>query len=257
MENKRKDPNQMTFLEHLGELRKRLLYSLASIVLAFLICFYVSDMLFHYATLPIQQQLSEGEKLIGTGVAEAFSARMLISAITAVIVSSPFWFYELWLFISPGLYPHEKRIAIPFVFFTALFFIGGALFCYFAVLPVGFRFFLEQYERAGLVAQIKISQYFSFFSRMMLAFGLCFEMPIIAFFFGKLRIINYKMLLKWARYAVLVIFILAAVLTPGPDVASQLLLAGPLLAMYGLSILVVALTSRAEKSPATHVDKTE
>ena len=196
---------------------------------------------------PLKILLPQGAAIIGTGLAEAFAVRMLVSLVAAVVVACPFWFYELWQFVSPGLHTPEKRLVIPFVFFASIFFVGGVAFGYYAVFPTAFSFFLSQYTEAGISAQIKIGEYFSFTTKLLLAFGICFEFPIVAFFFGRVGLITWQRMVKFGKYAVVIIFILAAVLTPGPDVASQLLLAGPLLFLYGISIAVVAATGKRKK----------
>ena len=134
------------------------------------------------------------------------------------------------------MYTQEKRYVFPFVIFATIFFVLGAGFCYVVVLPVGYAFFIEQYDSIGVQPTLKISEYLTFTSRMLLAFGVTFELPVLAFFFARIGLITHKTLLGYFRYAVVGIFITAAVLTPGPDIASQLLLAGPLLLLYGLSI---------------------
>jgi sec-independent protein translocase protein TatC len=163
-------------------------------------------------------------------------------------------FYQLWMFVAPGLYDQEKRYARPFVFFATIFFILGAAFCYWVVFPVGYRFFIEEYQSIGVSPAIRISEYLSFSARMLLAFGVTFEMPVITFFLARMGMVTHQTMLSYLRYAVLIIFIVAAVLTPGPDVASQLLMAGPLLVLYGVSIAVAYFfatpRAAAEEQPA-------
>jgi len=254
VKNKKK-PNEMTFLEHLGELRNRLLASMVAIVVAFFGCYFFSDALLDFLQLPLKELLPEGTTLIGTGVAEAFIVRILVSLVAAVVVSCPFWLYELWMFISPGLYPFEKKLVAPFVIFASLFFVGGVAFGYYVVFPVGFTFFLDQFAQVDVSAQIRIKEYFSFASKLLLAFGVSFELPIVAFFLGRLGVVSWRSMLKGGKYALVIIFILAAILTP-PDIASQLLLAGPMILLYALSIGVVAATGKrkdtiAEDEPET------
>src|SRR6185369_17647871 len=144
-------------------------------------------------------------------------------------------FYQAWRFIAPGLYSNERRTAVPFVLAGTFFFITGAWFCYVVVFPVGYAFFLEEYRTIGVAPQIRISEYLSFASRMLLAFGVTFELPVVTFFLARCGVVTHRTLLGMGRYAIVVIFIVAAVLTPGPDVASQLLMAAPLLVLYALS----------------------
>jgi sec-independent protein translocase protein TatC len=168
-----------------------------------------------------------------------------VALIAAVFVASPVLFYQAWKFVAPGLYEREKRYVQPFVFFATIFFVAGAAFCYYVVFPVGYRFFIDQYESIGVSPSIRISEYLSFSARMLLAFGATFEMPVVTFFLARMGLVSYKSMLAYGRYAVLIIFIVAGVLTPGPDVASQLLMAGPLLVLYALSIGVAYMFSTA------------
>jgi len=242
----RKDPNQMSFLEHLGELRHRILASLVAVFVAFAGCYVVSDTLLDILARPLRDLLPEGAAIIGTGVYEAFLVKILVALVGGVVLACPFWLYEMWMFVAPGLYPHERKLVVPFVFFASVFFVGGVVFGYLVVFPVGFEFFLDQYTKAAISAQIRIREYFSFTTKLLLAFGLSFELPVVSFFLGRLGIVSWRTMLRTGKYAVLVIFIAAAVLTP-PDVASQVLLAGPLLLLYGLSIVLVALTGKSRR----------
>jgi sec-independent protein translocase protein TatC len=157
------------------------------------------------------------------------------------------------MFVAPGLYDTEKRYARPFVFFATIFFVLGAGFCYVVVFPVGYRFFLAEYATIGVSPSIRISEYLSFTARMLLAFGLTFELPVITFFLARLGLVTHRTMLGYFRYAVLAIVIVAAVLTPGPDVASQMLMAGPLLVLYVLSIGVAYVFAR-RPAPAEAAD---
>lgn len=247
-------PNKMTFFEHLEELRKRILLSFAAVFIAFTGCYFISGKLLDFLEAPLKQVLPQGSSIIGTGLAEAFVVRIFVAFVAAIILSCPFWLYQLWRFIAPGLYPSEKKFVIPFVLFSTIFFLSGVCFGYYFVFPVGFKFFLEEYAGAGVLAQIRISEYFSFTSKMLLAFGGCFEFPIFAFFLGRLGIINWRGMLKASRYAIVIIFLVAAVITPGPDVASQTLLAAPLLLLYVMSIAIVALTGKKTPKSSSNED---
>lgn len=244
---------QMPLTDHLEELRWRLIKALAAIGVAFAACYYFSETIFAFLTEPlliINRSIgnTDAVHLIGTGVVEAFFTKLKVCFLAALFVASPWIFYQLWLFIAPGLYDSEKRYAKPFVFFGTLFFVTGAAFCYYLVLPVGYRFFIQQYETIRVDPQIRISEYLTFTARMLLAFGVTFEMPVITFFLARLGFVTSAMMLRTVRYAVLVIFVVAAVLTPGPDVASQLLMASPLLVLYGVSILVAHLFGKPRET---------
>jgi sec-independent protein translocase protein TatC len=230
------DDRTMPLTGHLEELRWRLIRSLVAIGVAFFPAYFFADVLFNFLTSPLPRAAHNPLNLIGTGITEAFFTKLKVSFIAALFLATPVVLYQVWQFVAPGLYAHEKRYVWPFIVFGSLFFLLGAGFCYAVVLPIAYTFFIEEYETIGVQPTLRISEYLTFTARMLLAFGVTFELPILAFFFSRVGIVTYKMLLGLFRYAVLAIFILAAVLTPGPDVASQLLLAGPLLLLYGVSI---------------------
>jgi sec-independent protein translocase protein TatC len=236
----------MTFTEHLEELRGCLLKSLAAIVLASGLCYFFSDSIFRFMVGPLLRTLPPGQSLIGTGVTEAFFTEIKVAVAGGVFFSSPVIFYQIWRFISPGLSGAEKKLVLPFVFCATAFFLGGAFFCYRIVLPVAFLYFIEQYGTLGVTPAIRIGEYFTFFFRMVLAFGITFELPVFTFFLVRLGIWNYRLMLRSFRYAIVIIFVVAAILTPTPDIINQSLLAGPMLLLYVLSIGVAYLWRRAE-----------
>ena len=234
----------MTLAEHLGELRWCLIKSLIAVALLSGVCYFFSDLIFGLMVAPLKQSLRPGQNLIGTGVTEAFFTEIKVALVGGVTLSCPLIFYQLWRFISPGLLGEEKKLVVPFVLFTTLFFLGGAYFCYRIVLPVAFGYFIEQYGTMGVTPAIRIGEYFTFFFRMVLAFGITFELPVFTFFLVRLGIWDYRFMLRSFRYAIVVIFILAAVLTPTPDIINQSLLAGPMTLLYGVSIGVAYLWRR-------------
>jgi len=240
-----RDPT-MTFTEHLEELRWGLIKSFAAVVLAFFSCFFFSDRIVAFMIAPLKRGLQPGESLIGTGVTEAFFFEMKVALVAGVFLASPVIFYQIWRFIAPGLNESEKKLVIPFVLFTSFFFIAGAYFCYWVVLPVAFQYFIEQYRSLDVSPEIRIGEYFTFFSRMVLAFGITFELPLFTLFLVRLGIWDYRFMWRTFRYAIIVVFIVAAILTPGPDIASQLLLAVPLTILYLLSIGVAYVWRKAE-----------
>ena len=240
----------MPLTAHLEELRWRLIKALVAVTVAFVGCYFFSDRIFEILTRPLIGVGDARMQLIGTGVTEAFFTRLKVSLIAAIFVASPALFYQAWRFIEPGLVERERKTALPFVFAATIFFVSGATFCYFLVFPVGYAFFLEEYANIGVAPQIRISEYLQFASRMLLAFGATFELPVLTFFFARLGVVDHRLLLRWFRYAIVVIFIVAAVLTPGPDVASQLLMAAPLLVLYVISIGVAYVFGRKRRSDA-------
>jgi len=226
----------MTFTEHLEEFRWCLLKSLAAIAIVSGLCYFFSDLIFDFVIAPLRQNLAPGQNVIGTGVTEAFFTEIKVALAAGLLFSCPFIFYQIWRFVSPGLSGGEKRLVLPFVLCATLFFLSGAYFCYRIVLPVAFQYFIEQYNAMGVTPAIRIGDYFSLFFRMVLAFGLTFELPVFTFFLVRLGICDYRFMLRSFRYAIVVIFVLAAILTPTPDIINQSLLALPMLALYAVSI---------------------
>lgn len=246
---------KMPLTAHLEELRWRLIKVLLAIAVGFAASYNFSDTLFEFLTRPLLALNNEALSvhLIGTGVGEAFFTKLKVSLIAALFIASPVILYQFWRFVAPGLYAQEKRYARPFVFFGTFFFVAGASFCYGLVLPVGYRFFIEQYATININPEIRISEYLTFTARMLLAFGVTFELPVFTFFLARVGVVTHQMMLRYTRYAILVIFVVAAVLTPGPDMASQLLMAVPLLVLYALSIGVAYVFGRPQPVGEEHV----
>jgi sec-independent protein translocase protein TatC len=214
------------------------LRALLAVALAFAICYPLTGALFDFLTAPLLHATAAADtdvQLIGTGVAEAFFTRLKVAAIAAVFLALPVVLYQIWMFIVPGLHEREARYARGFVVAGTFFFLAGAAFCHRVMFPIGFPFFLAEYTRIGVTPAIRIGEYLSFTSRMLLAFGITFELPVATFFLARAGVVTHETLIRHARYAVLVIFIVAAVLTP-PDAASQILMAVPLLVLYAASI---------------------
>ena len=234
----------MPLTAHLEELRWRIVRALLALGLAFGVCYYFAEALFVFLIRPLAALRPDQALIIGTGVTEAFFTKLKVSFIAALFAASPITFFQAWRFVAPGLYESEKRLAFPFAIAASFFFVVGASFCYWLVFPVGFRFFLAEYQSISVAPQIRISEYLTFASRMLLAFGITFELPVVTFFLARVGVVTHRTLLGTWRYATVVIFIVAAVLTPGPDVASQLLMATPLLVLYWLSIGVAWLVAR-------------
>ncbi len=226
----------MTFTEHLEELRWRLVKSVGALALAFVLCYLQSDRIFSFMIAPLKGALQPGQSLIGTGVTEAFFIEMKVGLVGGLFLASPVIFYQIWRFLAPGLLGDEKKLVAPFVLSATAFFAGGAYFCYRVVLPVAFAYFVDQYLSLGVSPEIRIGEYFSFFFRMILAFGVTFELPVFTFFLVRLGIVDYRLMWRSFRYAIVLIFVAAAILTPTPDVINQTLLAAPMLILYLLSI---------------------
>ncbi len=241
---------RMPLTAHLEELRTRIIRCLGALAIAFALCYGFADALFAFLLHPLSALRPQQTLIIGTGVTEAFFTKLKVSLIAATFVASPVLFFQAWRFVAPGLYESEKRLAVPFSLAASAFFVLGAAFCYWVVFPVGYEFFLTEYASIGVEPQIRISEYLSFASRMLLSFGVTFELPVVTFFLARLGVVTHRTLLGVSRYAIVVIFIVAAVLTPGPDVASQMLMAIPLLILYALSVVVAYVVGRSRR-PAT------
>jgi sec-independent protein translocase protein TatC len=230
------DDLRMPLLEHLKELRGRLIRSVIAIGLGFALAYFAADWLVAALTWPLHVAAhGRNVMLIGTGLGEAFFTKIKVALIAGLFLASPAVFYEIWKFIAPGLYEKERRMALPFVIFATLFFIAGGGFCWAVVFPIGYAFFLKQYQSIGVTPTIRISEYLAFSGKLLIAFAITFEMPIFALFLTRLGMIDYRMMIRYFRYALLAIFVVAAAFMP-PDIVSPFLLAIPLLLLYGLSI---------------------
>ncbi|MEW6366580.1 MAG: twin-arginine translocase subunit TatC [Acidobacteriota bacterium] len=232
----RSDPDKMTFLEHLEELRARLLVSVLAIFVAFIVCWIYSKPIFAFLAHPVTQFLPPGTKLAFTTLPSAFILYMKVALLAAFFLASPVVILELWRFISPGLYPKERYYAIPFIFFGTAFFVGGGAFGYYFLFPVACRFFLEM--GSDFQPIITVDQYLSLISKLLLGVGLVFELPVLIFFLARLGLITHRFLLRNFKYAIVLVFVIAAVVTPTPDIVTQSLFAAPLLVLYALGILV-------------------
>lgn len=251
-EAEEKEPEEekpMTLLEHLGELRRRLVRGFLAILIGFFACYGFAKELFYYLSLPLLKVMPADAKFIYTGVAEGFFVDLKVSFVAGLFVACPYLFYQIWAFIAPGLYEEEKRYVVPLAFTSALFFLGGGLFCYFVVFPFAFTFFMS-YSTDNIVAMLSINEYLSFALKMLIAFGLIFEMPLFSFFLARLGIISAQWMRDVRKYAVLAVFIIAAILTP-PDVFSQLLMAAPMLVLYEISIWVAAAVGKKKTNRET------
>ena len=245
-EEEEADDRPMGLMDHLSELRGRLVRCCLAVIVGFIACWAVVDPIFDALVDPLLKVLPEGSHAIYTTLPEGFFTRMHISFVAGVFVSSPVIFYQIWSFIAPGLYEEEKRHILPVAFMSAFFFISGGAFCYFVVFPQAFAFFVS-YATDSIVAMPKVSDYLSFVLKLILAFGLVFEMPLFAFFLSRMGIITAELMRRVRRYAILGIFIVAAILSP-PDVVSQLLMAAPMLVLYEISIYVAV--AFGKKPPA-------
>jgi len=228
----------MPFLEHLEELRKRLLRSAIAIIACAILAFYFSDEIMWFIIQPLN-----GVPLNNMQVAGTFYAYMKVSLIVGLLVSLPIVFYQMWSFIAPGLYRREKVTILPLVIISTVLFLVGAAFCYYLALPVALQFLLS-FADDLIKNYITVDSYISFIGFLMLAFGLSFQLPVLAYFLGRFGLISSGFLAKGRRYAVVIILAVAAVVTPTPDIFTQLILAVPMYVLYEISILVVKMCGK-------------
>lgn len=227
--------------EHLAELRDRLIKIIIALIIGTMLAFTKASTLFEILKYPLLK-VNPNLKLYFLSPTEPFFTAFKISFLAGFIIMSPFVFYQVWKFIEPALYEHEKKLALPFVLFTTVFFVIGVLFCFFAVLPVAIGFFINFGNiQLGAEAIFSVKEYISFVLRMLFAFGITFELPVVLSLLARLGLVTPGFLLKARPYFIVIAFILAAILTPTPDVFSQLMLAVPMVAFYEVSILMAKL----------------
>lgn len=225
------------FTEHLGELRDRLVRCFVAVGLGFLISYFFKEKLFEFLTAPLVKVMVdiEGTKMIFTGVPEAFFTYLKVSFLAGIVAAVPVLFYEFWMFVSPGLYRSEKKYILPIVMLSVIFFAIGSSFGYLVVFPYGFKFFLG-FANNTIQAMPSMKEYLSFSAKMLLAFGLVFELPLILTFMARMGLVSVQFLKKNRKYALLLFFVGAALITP-PDVITQIMMALPLILLYEISIL--------------------
>lgn len=228
------DGGKMSFLEHLDELRKRILVSVVSLLAGFLIGYYFIDQIQRFIMQPLQAVLPPGGTMIYTEPTEGFMLQLKMAALAGALLAFPILLWEIWQFVAPGLYAHEKKIAIPFVVFSTFFFTLGALFSHFVVFPWAWLFFAS-FGTDYMQFTPKIQSAFTMYWKMALAMGAIFELPTVVMFLARIGLVTPSLMWKNFKYAVLMSFIIAAVLTP-PDVVSQTLTAIPTIGLYLLSI---------------------
>jgi len=234
-ENELEASAKMSFLDHLEELRHRLIVSLSAVGIGFLICWSYSSPIYNFLAFPITKHLN-GQKLVFTNPTEPFTIYMKVALIAGIFVTSPIVLWQVWLFISPGLYAREKRFAAPFVICSSLLFILGGIFAYEIAFPMTLRFLLSVGE--SFQPMVTINEYFDLALTVILGCGIVFEIPILIFFLTLFGIVNARFLLKNLRYAVLIIFIVAAVVTPTTDIPTMMVFSMPMLLLYMVGIVV-------------------
>src|SRR4030095_8167567 len=228
---------KMSFLEHLDELRKRIVNSCIAIGVGVVLTFAFIDRIFNFILAPTRKALPPGVKLIYTQPGEAFSLYVTVALIAGVITAAPFIMYQVWMFIAPGLYSNEKRLAVPFVVVTTLGFMAAAAFNHYVAFPFMMAFFAS-FNTPDLAFMPKLEDVFGLYTKMLLWLGVVFQMPAVVFFLAKMQLVTGRFLASKFKYAIFVIFVTGAVMTPRRDAMTQIIFATPMLALYLLSIVI-------------------
>jgi sec-independent protein translocase protein TatC len=240
------------FTSHLDELRKRIIICIVAVAVGFLGSYFFAERIFDILIKPLQAELPPDSTFIFTGLPEAFFVYLKLSLFGGILLASPVLLWEIWCFVAPGLYDQEKKYVYPFVIFSTVLFATGVSFGYFVVFPIAFKFFMG-YSSEIIKPLPSIKEYLNFSCKLLFAFGVVFELPLFVLFLAKLGLVNEKMLRSKRKFAILGIFVVAAILTP-PDVVSQILMALPLLVLYEISILVAKYFGKKEKEEEEEKD---
>jgi len=227
---------QMSFLDHLEELRRRIIHSLIGVGVALGVCWYFADALFRAVSRPINK--AGISSLVVSTPTEGFNLELKLALMAAIFLASPFVLGQVWLFISPGLYKHERKYALPFIFSSSLLFVLGGLFGYFVAFPFALQFLLEWEKNMGVTTLINASEYFDLFIMVELGLAVIFEIPALIFVLARIGLVSGPFLLRNTRYAILIATILAAVITPTTDIPNMMMMAIPMVALYMLGVLV-------------------
>ena len=239
------DTSRMSLTEHLEELRTRIIHSLLGLLVAFGICYSQSEPLFQILLRPLIKVLPPGGTVAITNLAEGFMVHLRVGLIGGFFLASPWFFYQIWRFVAPGLYPKERALVVPLMAAASGLFLVGASFGYFVVFPYVFGFFVEE-AGAHVMPVLSISDYLGFSAQMLAMFGLVFELPLASFIVSRLGIVTAAQMISFRRYAIVAIFVIAAVITP-PDVVSQTFVALPLCILYEISIIVARVFGRESR----------
>jgi sec-independent protein translocase protein TatC len=238
---------KMSFLDHLDELRRRIIYAVIAIVIGFLIaCIFITD-LFEFVMGPMKANLPADQTLIYTEPTEALMLYVKIAVLAGLLIASPAVMSQVWLFIAPGLYAHEKKLAIPFVVLSSICFIAGSAFAHYIVFPLTWAFF-QSFSSDTITFMPRIEPAFGLYVKLMLVFGAIFQMPTLILFLARMGLVTARFLIRNMKYAILVMFILGAVLSPGTDPVGQALMAGPMFLLYLVSIGLAWLFGKKRKT---------
>jgi sec-independent protein translocase protein TatC len=237
---------KMSFLEHLDELRKRIIRALLALCLGVAVAAWFIEDIYEFVMLPLRNMLRPGETMIYTYATEAFMLYIRIALIAGLFIAAPLIFWQVWLFVAPALYAKERRYAIPFVVLSTIGFIGGAAFSHYVAFPLMWRFF-GSFSNELVSFMPRIEDTFSLYMRMLLAFALIFQMPALVFFLARMGVVTARWMLRNFKYAVLIIFVVAAVVTPSADYASQMIVAFPMIGLYLVSISIAWMFGKKKK----------
>ena len=226
----------MSFLDHLEELRKRIINSLIAIGVAFGACWWLADRLFRMVSRPIMK--AGVPSLVVSSPTEGFNLELKLAVMAAIFLAAPFILGQVWLFISPGLYKHERRYALPFIFFSSLLFVLGGVFGYFVAFPFALQFLIEWEKSMGATVLINASEYFDLFIMVELGLAVIFEIPAIIFVLSRIGLVSGPFLLRNTRYAILVSAVVAAVITPTTDIPNMMMMMVPMIGLYLLGVVV-------------------
>lgn len=251
------EDDKIPFTAHLEELRKRLITCFIAVGIGFACSYGFKEKLFQVLTAPLVKVMKSGDTLIFTNLPEAFFTYLKVSLLSGLMLAAPVILYQFWMFVAPGLYQRERRVLLPIIFLSTIFFVGGALFGYFIVFPWGFQFFLG-FATEHIRPLPSMREYLSFSAKLLLAFGVVFEMPLVLTAMARLGIVSVEFLKKNRKYAILLFFTGAALLTP-PDVVTQIMMAFPLMLLYEVSIFGARIfapkSSESDDTEATAPEK--
>jgi sec-independent protein translocase protein TatC len=239
---------RMSFLDHLDELRRRLVAAAISLAFGTMVALVFLDRIFDFIMRPLYEKLPAGSKLIYTEPTEAFMLKFKIALLAGLVIAAPLIMWQLWLFIAPGLYSHEKRFALPFIFMASIFFVGGAAFNHYVLFPMAWVF-LAGFTTDYMMFMPRIAPVFSLYAMLMVAMGLIFEMPAVVLVLARMGLVTAGFLWRQIKYAILIIFILAAVITPTGDPMTQSLMAGPMIGLYIVSIGLAWMFGKRRRHP--------
>ena len=244
------DDTSMNFLDHLKELRQKLIYSIIFFILSFIISFYFSQSIFEFLAKPLTSILQDGNGLIYTALQEAFLTNVKVAFFTAAFISFPFLSFQIWSFISPGLLKKEKKISLPSLIAIPFLFLLGAAVVYYLISPIAWKFFLSfqtsQADSINITLQAKMNEYLSLMMTFIFAFGLAFQLPVVLLLLVRVGVLTIQQLVSFRKYAIVLAFIFAAIITP-PDPFSQISLALPVIILYEVSIIISRFLSKKDK----------